>query len=460
MGVAISGWELVRAVSLYSKPGKEVLGTGSGTAADRILANLLKQGGKKANEICRVLRNSDKDVIRETGERIIEKYFKKISQGIPVFTVTPSRSLIELTICANYAFVTLAKEGHSNPVSMNYLEKIAMPHLFAIYGAMLAEVDFITIGAGIVLQIPPIINAYLNGTEAIYKIPVIGSEDYTIRFDPEAFFGKKIKLNKKPGFLPIVASNTLAKMLEKKLPGEICGFVVEEDTAGGHNAPPRDKVTQTYGERDRVNYQELNELGLPFWIGGSYASPEGLKRAIELGAKGIQAGSVFALSEDSGMDSGIRRKIRRLGFNEELKVITDMRASPTGFPFKVANIPGTVSEHIIYEERQRVCDQSALVSLYKRPDGSIGYRCASEPVDDFVRKGGKIEDTVGRKCICNGLLMLAGLQQVDNVGEPMIVTLGDDTKFLQSLMKNQDSVYGAKNALDYLFGEACITYEK
>lgn len=43
----------------------------------------------------------------------------------------------------------------------------------------------------------------------------------------------------------------------------------------------------------------MKDLGLPFWLAGSYASPEGLEKAYELGAVGIQAGSIFALSRES-----------------------------------------------------------------------------------------------------------------------------------------------------------------
>lgn len=75
---------------------------------------------------------------------MIRKYHNRPQEGIPAFTVQPSKSLIELTICANYAFVKIAKKGHKNPVSINFLEKVQMPHLASIYGAMLADVDYVT----------------------------------------------------------------------------------------------------------------------------------------------------------------------------------------------------------------------------------------------------------------------------------------------------------------------------
>lgn len=443
MGVYISCPALARFVSSLGQ-----LGTNSGTALERILPRILRQGGERAEEIIHVLKDFP---FKGIAERVLNEYLEKPRKGVPMFSVNPSHALIMLTICANFAFVRLAKEGHANQVSINYLEKIAMPHLFAIYGAMLAGVDFITMGAGIPIQIPAVINAYVSGQPASYKIPVIDSDDYIMTFDPKGFFGGEIPQLKRPEFIPIIASNVLAIMLEKRLPkGSIQGFVIEEPTAGGHNAPPRNKVS--YGEKDIVDYPKIAELGIPFWIGGSYASPEKLEWAQSVGASGIQAGTIFALSEESGMDPSIRQEIRKRGFNGTNVVKTDMRASPTGFPFKVVELPGTVSEQSVYEARRRVCDQSALVSAFKKPNGSIGYRCPSEPVDTYVRKGGKIEDTVGRKCVCDGLITTGGLRY-EGETEPAIVTLGDDTSFLKHLMQDENSSYTAEDALNYLLGK-------
>ena len=177
-------------------------------------------------------------------------------------------------------------------------------------------------------------------------------------------------------------------LIQKLPPGSIYGFVVEEPTAGGHNAPPRNKIN--YGEKDYVDYKKLSELGLPFWIGGGYTSPSALHQAMQLGAAGIQVGSIFALSEESGMNPDARREVRGLGFRDELKVRTDMRISPTGFPFKVIELPGTISENSIYESRKRICNIGGLVSLYEKEDGKIRRRCAAEPVDKFLKKGGKL----------------------------------------------------------------------
>lgn len=458
MGVRISGPRLAQAVSMFGQGG-----TVTGVVLERVMARIL-QLGDPGGDFRRALSYFP---FPRVAEKVISAYYKKdgISpnspyKGVPVFSVKPSNLLIALAVCANFSFVWLAKEGHENGITINYLEKINMPHIYAITGAMLAGVDAITIGAGVALQIPKVINDIASGQEVSYRLPVIGSNilSYTMRFNPEVFFGEKLPVIKRPKFIPIIASNLLADIFMQKLPtGSVDGLVVEESVAGGHNAPPRKIILNEkgeplpiYGYKDIVNYDHIAKLGLPFWIGGAKASPEMLKSALEVGATGIQVGTIFALSEESDMDSGIKKRIRQLGFEDKLIVKTDMRVSPTGFPFKVAMLDGTISEQKIYQARNRVCNQGALVSLYEKPDGTIGYRCASEPIDRFVAKGGNKADTVDRACLCNALSATAG---IGNYNESPIVTLGDDVSFLKKIMANASSSYSAQDAIEYLLGD-------
>ena len=142
-----------------------------------------------------------------------------------------------------------------------------------------------------------------------------------------------------------------------------------------------------------------------------------------------------------------RNEIRRLGYRGELEIRTDPRASPTGFPFKVVQLPETLSDHAVYIARERVCDVCALRIVCEQHDGEICYRCPGEPLNDFLRKGGKVEDTVDARCLCNGLLAAAGF---GNPLEPPIFTLGDDVSFLRHLMRNETDSYGAVDAIKYL----------
>ncbi len=317
-------------------------------------------------------------------------------------------------------------------------------------------------GAGIPTQVPGVLDLLAEHRHARYRLDVKGAlptDNFEVEFEPHQVIPL---LNhaplKRPKFLAIIASALLAKVLTTRSSGKVDGFVVEGPTAGGHNAPPRGKLQldsqgqPIYGERDIVEYDKISELGLPFWIAGSYASPLKLQEALALGAAGIQVGTAFALSEESGLDPDYKRQLRMKAYAGELEVLTDPRASPSTFPFKVAQLEGTLSEEPVYAARPRLCDVGRLQELYRQEDGSLGMRCASEPVDEYLAKGGALEDTVGRKCLCNALLANIGLGQTQPNGyhEQPLFTLGDDTSYLRCLMAGPEDSYSALDVLDFL----------
>jgi nitronate monooxygenase len=139
---------------------------------------------------------------------------------------------------------------------------------------------------------------------------------------------------------------------------------------------------------------------------------------------------------------------------KRLRVFTDPIGSPTGFPVKVLKLSGTASEDDVYTGRTRICDLGYLRSAYVGEDGKKGWRCPAEPVDDYVRKGGNLTDTVGRKCLCNSLMANIGLGQIKRDGspEPILVTSGDDAADVARFMPEDGSSYRAKDVIDYLLG--------
>jgi hypothetical protein len=143
-----------------------------------------------------------------------------------------------------------------------------------------------------------------------------------------------------------------------------------------------------------------------------------------------------------------------------ISIFTDPLASPTGFPFKVIELEGTLSEDDVVEARERRCDLGYLRVPYTTPEGRLGYRCPAEPVDDYVRKGGDIADTVGRKCICNGLTATIGLgQRRHGSSEPPIMTAGNDLVDLGRLLDADRIAYTAEDVVTYLLGEPLPTLE-
>lgn len=147
------------------------------------------------------------------------------------------------------------------------------------------------------------------------------------------------------------------------------------------------------------------------------------------------------------MEPVLKNRTRTLIDKGELTVITS-RVSPTGYPFKVANVPGTLSEKDILDHRRRMCVEAHLVEPYQASNGMIGLRCSAEPVKAYLQKGGKLEDTES-DCLCSGLIATAGYPQL---GEPPIITLGDDVGSILRIPRRADGSYTAKDALMYLLG--------
>ncbi len=151
-------------------------------------------------------------------------------------------------------------------------------------------------------------------------------------------------------------------------------------------------------------------------------------------------------------------KIKRRVFAKVLRgredVYTDPVASPTGFPFKIVRLEGTLSEDKEYQQRERLCDLGYLRTAYKRKDGTVGYRCPGEPEGIYLQKDGKPEDMPGRKCICNGLMADVGLAQnrADGYTEKPLVTSGDDLSRIALFLKGDKLSYKASDVIQYLLG--------
>lgn len=471
MGVGVSNWQLARAVALAGEKYRDTapaLGVVSCTAPHNLMTNRL-QNGDPGGHVQRALAAFP---FPHVADDILNKYYRNVRRvGSISYRLPPKISvlmgereaikqeLIDLLICGNFVEVWLAKEGHDNPIGANFLEKVQLPRLFELYGAMLAGVDYVLIGAGIPTQIPGILDRYAAHEPASYKVDVIGSKErYEIGFDPRTLpHPAGDPQLKRPRFLAIITSEVLAKVLTTRASGYVDGFIIEGPLAGGHNAPPRgplklnDVGEPVYGERDVTDLEEIKKLGRPFWLAGTYNSPERVQEALALGAQGVQCGTIFAYSDEAGIRDDLKADLRRKAFRGELVVRADPKASPSGFPFQVAQIDGTLSDPAVYGARQRICDLGYLVEAYQTRGGKISLRCPAEPVAAFVQKGGKADFAEGRKCICNGLLATTGLGLSTKTGpEPPIVTSGQDYSFIRRMIQHENGTYSAAAAVDYL----------
>jgi NAD(P)H-dependent flavin oxidoreductase YrpB (nitropropane dioxygenase family) len=297
MGAGVSNWRLANAVSQVGQ-----LGVVSGADLDHILARRLQDGDPGGH----MRRALDRFLFRKMAEHIWKTFYipgGKLENAsyktLPKHSKDSPRGLIELCIVSNLVEVSLAREGHDNPVGINYLEKIQAPHLPSIYGARLAGVAYILMGAGIPLKISGVLDLLANHQPATYELQVTAPQ--------------------------------------KKL-----------------------------------------------------------REALAAGASGVQVGTAFAFCVESGRREDYKQGLLQKAIAGEANIFTDPSASPTGYPFKAAQLERTLSEPEVYNARPRICDLGYLREAYRTPEGAIEYRCAGEPVSVYVSKGGQEEATVGR----------------------------------------------------------------
>ncbi|MEO7998041.1 MAG: nitronate monooxygenase, partial [Gemmatimonadaceae bacterium] len=335
MGVGVSGWKLANAVARSGQ-----LGVVSGTALDTTLIRRL-QDGDVGGHLRRAIAAFP---VAGVGQQILDHYFREDGRPpersyalLSMYRLQSGITRQQLTVVASFVEVFLAKEGHSGSVGINLLTKLQLPNLALLYGAMLADVDYVLMGAGIPREIPAALDALSQHQTATLRLDVEDNESgaiSTITFEPKQI-GTDISVAlKRPRFIAIVASHSLATTLARKSSGRVDGFVIEGPTAGGHNAPARGTPTfnelgePVYGDRDVVDLEKIRELGLPFWIAGGAGTPDELVRARAEGAAGIQVGTLFAFCNESGFTADIKKSVLDCAADGSLTVVTDPRASP------------------------------------------------------------------------------------------------------------------------------------
>lgn len=451
MGAGISGWQLARAVSRLGQ-----LGVVSGTGADSLFVRRLQDGDPSGD----LRRAAARFPVPGVADEALRRHYRPDGRppGRP-YDVLPLDGLggnawrNDLIALANFCEVSLAKEGHDRPVGFNLLTKIQAPNLASLWGAMLAGVDVVLMGAGIPREVPAALDALAVHEPASQRLEVPGlraSEAPLVSFDPRDHGGRDLPPSRRPAFVPIVSSNLLADVLVKKSDGRIDGLVIEMPAAGGHLAPPRgqsppnERGEPVYGPRDEVDLERIDGLGLPFWLAGAQAWPDRLQAALNAGARGVQVGTFFAYCRESGLAPDLRQAVIDRSLDGALDTRADASASPTGFPFRVVSLPGTLSDPELAGARSRRCDLGYLRTAHVRDDGSVGFRCPAEPVATYLAKGGRVEDTVDRRCLCNALMANAGVGQVrgDEIELPLL-TSGTDLRRLGEMLRGRREITAA-----------------
>lgn len=465
MGIAVSNWRLARAVAKLGE-----MGVVSGTAIDSVMVRELQLGDPHGR--LSVLKDyPDQGIVDYLKNKFFVPEGRKPEekfQLLPLHGFNPTLLSQRILSAATFSEVRLAKWGHDGLVGINLLTKLKRFTLPCMIGAIAAGANAVLMGAGIPLEEIQALPELAAGQPAKLRLDVDmsgapdGQGPYYYELDPAQVLPELGAVDA-PAFFPIISSDVLARMMSRKLPeGAIGAWIIEGFTAGGHNAPPRGKQIDTennpvYDHRDIPILEKVQEIGIPFYLAGGYGTPAGLEQALEMGASGVQVGSLFSLAEESGYPAELKTHLIAEIHKGALTVRTDGMISPTGFPFKVLELPETISRPEVYEERTRICDLGYLQTPFADAKGRLKGRCPAEPVDTYIKKGGKEEDTVRRACLCNGLMANIGLGQRQDWGEEgRLFTAGDEVVNLK--LGSVDSPrFSAADVIDYLYGRPAGT---
>ncbi|MEJ0014420.1 MAG: hypothetical protein WDN07_02340 [Actinomycetota bacterium] len=259
MGIGVSSVQMARAVANMGQ-----LGVVSGTAIDSAFARRLQNGDPDGQLRSALKKFPDQKCVEE----ILQRYFieggkeEHVSYiDLPKLTINPTPFASKMLVVASFVEVTEAKTDTDGPIGINFLEKIQLATPASIYGAILAGVDYILMGAGIPSDIPQLITDLMSGDRIQFKIKIEGADkSHFLSFDPGIIQNVDKSQLRRPKFLAIVSSHILANYLARDETTKPDGFIIEGPTAGGHNAPPRSK--DSIGADGQVTFSEKDSADL------------------------------------------------------------------------------------------------------------------------------------------------------------------------------------------------------
>jgi NAD(P)H-dependent flavin oxidoreductase YrpB (nitropropane dioxygenase family) len=196
------------------------------------------EGGKSSTDR---FKNAPRQIVRGPDGSNLIPLPGQTATSIPLKL---SKNIVELLIITGFAEVWLAKEGHNGNIFINFLKKVELPLVYTMYGAMLADVDGIIVGAGNPDGLPAICSHLVNheavdiDLSVMYREP---GESFYVPFSPRSIVDGKLaqKTLRRPAFLGIASLENLVKSLAQSQSEAPDGFIIEHHTAGGHNAGPQ-----------------------------------------------------------------------------------------------------------------------------------------------------------------------------------------------------------------------------
>lgn len=279
--------------------------------------------------------------------------------------------------------VRAAKAGSNVPVAVNIMVALSATYGDSVLGAMDGGVDVIISGAGLPLNLPAIVASHPRSGEV--------------------------------ELVPIVSSGRAAQLIIKRwsksgrLPS---AMIVEGPSAGGHLGwrtvaeieDPDNSLENLLAEVLEVS--KANGKFPVIAAGGIYHKAD-ITRMLELGAAGVQIGTRFLATEESGATPEFKQAVVACGPDDIVVAVTP--GSPCQLPFRVLNTCGMFVESV-EGKRKAKCDKHYLLR-----DG----KCLAK------------DDPNSYFCICNGLLCAAG---IGGMGEKPLYTVGSNAARVDRIM--------------------------
>ncbi len=280
-------------------------------------------------------------------------------------------------------------------IGINIMVALFRDYEDAVKGALDAEVDAIISGAGLPLQLPEIARRHKKEFRTAL-IPIISS-DRALEI--------VCKRWQRFGYLPD------AVILEGPLAGGHLGWkkisdIEKEENKLENLLPPVLKVAKKYGN-------------IPVIVAGGIYTHEDIVRFLEMGASGVQMGTRFLATYESGATDEFKQMV--VNCKEEDIIVAERPGSPCGMLFRL------IKQSPMYQEtlqalRPPKCDRGYV--LYNN------YCPAMDDNKDYF-------------CICNGLLGATIYAQTD---EKPLYTVGANAWRV-------DRIMSVKELIDELVGD-------
>ncbi len=150
MGVRISDWRLAGAVSCCGQ-----LGVVSGVGLDTLVVRRLEDGDP-GGHMRRAISHFPITHALPALERYLRRRRREPGEPytlLPLYKLAAGTARQQMSMLGAFVEVWLAKAGHDGLVGINLLTKIQPTTLPTFYGAMLAGVDYVLMGAGVPREI-------------------------------------------------------------------------------------------------------------------------------------------------------------------------------------------------------------------------------------------------------------------------------------------------------------------